>query len=35
MMPVILAFSVSMLLGLGLTAGACQLVLRVMPRRDR
>lgn len=35
MMPVVLALGLSTLLGLGLTAVACKLVLHVMPRRDR
>jgi hypothetical protein len=35
MMSVILALGLSSIFGLALTAGACRLVLRVMPRRDR
>lgn len=35
MLPIVVAMSLSALAGLALTAGACQLVLRVMPRKER
>ena len=34
MLPIVLALSLSALAGVALTAGACKLVLGVMPRRD-
>lgn len=35
MLPIVVALSLSAIAGVALTAGACQLVLRVLPNNER
>lgn len=35
MLPIVVALSLSAIAGLAITAGACQLLLKVMPQKER